>query len=615
MNNIYKCYESIFINNLKKWKISKKNQSKDSENKIKYIYFNLVALLLFITSYYFYYLSLEKCIEGDYICSTKWNWIILKVKQFIISAIIIILLMILIINKIISRLHIFHFIAIMIYFYNYSHSWFFIDHGGLNIIGLFGAIIISILLLFIIKFFFYIIKIKFKYKIIPIIVLLFMYNYIINPFYCDDWEKGLNNTSIENDINKYGCRIRFPQRCEYKILEFTQDFSKIFFKSCSNKEKNARNNILKHSESPFVNMYTMKFGFPLTNNEEGMKDGYLNTVLKNYTFKNLVDMDKDIPANLPKPEYIVDFSRDPLGELIINLNFNESLSKERKNIENNSVPYSDNILILYIDSVSRATSIRKLKKTLNFFEKFIPYKGNHQKNYKSENYHSFQFFKYHAHEGYTARNFPILFFGNTQDAKDFVRITKYLKENGYITSYITDICVKENSRLGRDLSKDSLTDHQLLLCDPNAPDINMMTKRCLYGNINTYYLLEYINQFWRKYKNNRKFAILISNDGHEGTLELIKYTDDIIYNFLISLFNDNLLKNTTVFLLSDHGCTNPSIYFLNEFYQIEHRLPMLYIIINDRKNLDYNQQYYNIHKNQQTFITGYDIYNTIANII
>ena len=96
-------------------------------------------------------------------------------------------------------------------------------------------------------------------------------------------------------------------------------------------------------------------------------------------------------------------------------------------------------------------------------------------------------------------------------------------------------------------------------------------------------------------------------DGHEGTLELIKYTDDVIYNFLNSLYNDNLLKDTSVFLESDHGCSNPSIYYLNEFYQIELRLPMFFIIVNDRKNIDYNQQYFNIQKNQQAFITAYDI--------
>ena len=67
--------------------------------------------------------------------------------------------------------------------------------------------------------------------------------------------------------------------------------------------------------------------------------------------------------------------------------------------------------------------------------------------------------------------------------------------------------------------------------------------------------------------------------------------------------------------MSDHGTGMPSVYYLYDFYQLEKRLPMLFIIINDRKNVDYNQQFFNIHENQQTFITAYDIYNTISNII
>ena len=48
--------------------------------------------------------------------------------------------------------------------------------------------------------------------------------------------------------------------------------------------------------------------------------------------------------------------------MIINLNFNKTLSEERKTKEYNSIPYSKNILSLFIDSVSRANSIRQLKK-------------------------------------------------------------------------------------------------------------------------------------------------------------------------------------------------------------------------------------------------------------
>ena len=87
--------------------------------------------------------------------------------------------------------------------------------------------------------------------------------------------------------------------------------------SCSNKKKKARENILKFSKSPHIHINTMKFGFPLTNNDEGTKDGKENLILTAYTSKNLIDMDEKIPPELPKPEYIVDFSKDPLGELII----------------------------------------------------------------------------------------------------------------------------------------------------------------------------------------------------------------------------------------------------------------------------------------------------------
>ena len=133
--------------------------------------------------------------------------------------------------------------------------------------------------------------------------------------------------------------------------------------------------------------------------------------------------------------------------------------------------------------------------------------------------------------------------------------------------------------------------------------------------MNCEHLYNYANQFWRKYINNRKFSVIILNDGHEGTLEALKYTDAVIYDYLSSLFNDNLLKNTSVFLLSDHGVVMPSVYSLKDFYKLEMDLPMLYLLINDRKNITYNQQYLYIHKNQQTFITAYDIYNTINHLL
>ena len=117
-----------------------------------------------------------------------------------------------------------------------------------------------------------------------------------------------------------------------------------------------------------------------------------NKEILNKVFKNKI------------PEVEVDFSNNSRGEMIINLQYNKTLSEERKAKETNSEPYSKNIMILFIDSVSRANSIRQLKKTLNFFEKFISYKGGFNEKFHSEIFHSFQFFKYHSFIYYTEGN-------------------------------------------------------------------------------------------------------------------------------------------------------------------------------------------------------------------
>ena len=157
-------------------------------------------------------------------------------------------------------------------------------------------------------------------------------------------------------------------------------------------------------------------------------------------------------------------------------------------------------------------------------------------------------------------------------------------------------------------------DYKFLNCDPNA-QFKRHSLRCLYNEALSSHYFKYTENFWRIYHNNRKFATILTHDGHEGTLEMLKSVDEIIYNFLNKLYIDNLLKDSTVFLLSDHGVSIPSIYYLNDFFKYEKNLPMLYILINDRKNTTYEMQYKNIFKNQQTFITGYDIYNTIIHLI
>jgi hypothetical protein len=270
-------------------------------------------------------------------------------------------------------------------------------------------------------------------------------------------------------------------------------------------------------------------------------------------------------------------------------------------------------MILFFDSVSRRNGLRQFKKTLKFIEKFMPYKGFSNKLYPNEKYHSFQFMKYHSFKYNTGGNYPKMFYGRDRGEK-MIRITKYFKQNGYVTAFSNDFCNLDSCLLPRNMSLEEIADHEYILCDPNSRGINSMLKRCLYDKTNVEYQLEYGNQFWRKYKNNRKFLLIVNNDGHEGTLEIIKYDDEYAYKFLTNLFNENLLKETVVMFLSDHGCTMPSLYHFNDAFNFDMSLPMFYILIYDNKNFSYNKLYKYLYENQQKFITGYDIYNTIAHL-
>ena len=609
------------------YSLIKKNEFHINKNKNRIFIKKLSKLNLFFqyffffVSYYLYYLSLEKCMSGRVICALKIKWIQKKIIQSFVSSIILGILAEFIFLKLISKFHLLHCFLFFFIVYNYSHGEDFYDHGLYNFSGCIIIIISIIILLSPFNIILYLKKKK-KYKIILIYLLIlivfsFIIKYLIIEYLiCNDWNRGLNNTYIENNINKYGCNIKIPKFCPYKLGSYFLDISKLSNIKCGNDSK-SRNKFLIFSNSTYINYNTSRFGFPLVNRVSKPLN-CSNENIKLFTKINLIDMDNEVQLKeIGKnnfPEIIVDFTDNPNGKMIINLRFNESLSKERLENEKKTNPYSKNIIILYFDSVSRSSSLRQLKKTTKFFENFISYKGNYNPEYPSQNFHSFQFFKYISFYNNTLGNYLKIFYGK-DNSSHMIRITKYLKENGYITAFSNDLCLRDSCYMAHAMDKEEICDHEFLLCDPNMKNENSMIKRCLYDKLNIEYQYEYGFQFWEKYKYNRKFLAIVNNDGHEGTLELLKYDDEIIFNFLNKLFKKNMLKETTILLLSDHGCPMPSLYHFSEFFKLEKYLPMLFILTYDKKNNSYNDQYKNIQKNQQILITSYDIFNTIGFLI
>ena len=528
-------------------------------NFIKKLYYysrkgNIFYFFLFFIAYILYYLSLEKCYEGFDLCSLKTLWIKKKIKEVVIFCLIILLMIELIFYRLISALNVIHLLFFYILIYLYSHGIDFDDHGYYNFFGSIAIIIILLLIISPLNILLYIIKLNNKLYLLIFMMLLFIIwvlyvflaNYYIN---CDDWKYGLNNTFIENDMNKHGCKIIFPKTCPYKLGKYFFDKSKITKFSC-NRKIDTKKKLIKYSRHKYINRNTKRVGFPLTNKNKLIHMGYLNNfqVVKQFFKDYIIDIDnKKLFKTIfkkDKPEIIVDYNKNQFGELKINVKFNKTLSEERKNLENNTIPYSKNIIIIFIDSVSRVYSIRSLKKTLKFFEQFMQYKGSHSKKYPNENFHSFQFFKYHSFIHYTRYNYPQIFYGRMYGKLE--RNIKFLKENGFITCYINDMCHREPTNTGHNMTKNEISDHEYLICDPNTKALSSSLKRCLYNKITAEYAFEYGTQFLRKYKKNRKYLSINLEDGHEGTLEVLKYTDNILYKFLNNLYNNHLLVSTSI---------------------------------------------------------------------
>ena len=80
---------------------------------------------------------------------------------------------------------------------------------------------------------------------------------------CDDWEKGLNNTSIENNEQKYGCQIIFPKICLFKLGKYFFDLSKWKNLKCEEMKVNTKFIIFKYSKSKYINKNTQSIGIPL----------------------------------------------------------------------------------------------------------------------------------------------------------------------------------------------------------------------------------------------------------------------------------------------------------------------------------------------------------------
>ena len=616
-------------------------------NKFLYkeFFINLKIFIIYIIGAFYYYLSLTKINGGKMECFNKKNYkcFFTLARLTLSSSIIISSIFIFIITFKKNKIHIFIVFNIYIFFFILDHEAGLVNHGIYNFI----AFIITTFIIFVFLYYINCLKNlykKTKYFILALYILIFPFVFLtfkiykLNHFNCKDWDKGFNNTYIDNNSKDYPCIMNIPKSHSCYLSEIGPyfDLTPKYRPTCLNEKISISQTKIFYKSLNNIKFYNLSkkkyFGYPLTNNEKFKIREYGNLCIpgkKNFEkeiHKNIILMDlynknktKYYP-NESKPEIYISF-KNGKGKIKIKVQKNHTLIEEREKIskKTRNKQMFKNVMVMFFDTISRAHFFRKFPKTIKFLNKFSKY----ETNYKKKSLTIFQFFKFNSINTYTLPNLKAAYYGVKANGKG-IHFANHFKKNGYIIGKISTFCTKVSVVNQNKTLKYPKWDHEgtSLSCIKgiyNSIFLNKMTslvKKCLFGKEVFQYALEYLESFWETYYKYNKMFLFESGEGHEPTGELIGHLDTLLYNFLFKFYSKNYLKNTTFLLFSDHGQhLNGPLYLTDsQDFLFERTLPVLLLIISNDKDLYKDKLYEKIKNNQQVFVTPFDIYCTLIHI-
>ena len=239
-----------------------------------------------------------------------------------------------------------------------------------------------------------------------------------------------------------------------------------------------------------------------------------------------------------------------------------------------------NIVMLYIDTISRPNLFRSLPNTIKFLEDFAAQSERPEFPATIS-----QFLRIHAYVHHTKQNSRGMFTGS-QNLTKLPFIWEDLKRAGYITMIADNSCVEWARKYGGrssqpDISPNAVWCHKDYTRDPTV-DYNLLKgsnsvkTRCISGKRTDEIMFEYGKTFDTQFHDVPRFSLLKFTEGHEITTRVITLIDDNLTDYLRSID----YNNTVVFLLSDHGNHMGYLSFLSTLYSfhVESVLPGLFIM-------------------------------------
>ena len=615
--------KKFFLLNLENEPLFEENKIGKKKNKIKIDIYYLLIYVFFFLSIKFYFLGLRGCRNKVSEKCQEFADTIEYIKRGIETAISSILFSF---GLFFIRFFKKHFIHKLVFIITYiiiianTQGNDFINHGTYNcilfiLLNLICWIYINGLYFSILGF-----NANSKKIIFPIIILLLL----ISPFLfyiirskCINWNYGLGNIQIEYNQSLDACKIKIPKKCTIGMFGGLFDLSSYMRKTCKGYQNSK---IVFDKYLNDIQKNFSKYSYPDTT-EFG--DNYLSFTNE---FPNMVE--KKIwgfDEKTNNKEVTVEF-KNGIGKINIDVKRKKNLVKKRKKLYKNNKVKFNNIYIIYIDAISLQHFKRKLKKTKKLIEKMLYTNKNKEKFFSK--FEAFQFMKYHNIGINTIPNVFPLFYGNFFNTSKGIFITKYLKKKGYITGSEHNSCnraIFDFPKIKNPKIKPKGFDHENfgLFCDTNYNDKknswsclkgrNSFLKKCLYDEQTSKYMKDYFLDFCEKYKNERKYFSAIFTDGHEGTLEVVKYIDNDVHDLILELLTKYFDDKSAIFIISDHGAHIPGIdnILFSQQKNIENLLGVFLMIL--PKNTNLNKEI--IHHNEQVLLTPLDFHFTLLDMI
>ena len=503
------------------------------------------------------------------------------------------------------------------------------DHGFYNKRVISMVIVANIILYYFMKF---IIQLVFKFKFMLIFFVIFgiWYSFRVHNSW-DGWELGIGDSKILNDVGE--ARIENPNYWELSIRHGLFDLYGILG-TCKNQPMKVSpllyNDRLKEREN------ATRLGYPRV---ERMPNVYKTVAhyeeRMQYIIEGMIDMDDPEVNQQVKDdtEWVLDLTDPDRHLLDVTVKRNNTRVKELKTLRKHlqskrqvanlpEVP-DYNVLIFYIDNISRAHFHRAFPKLTKWLSQFTPE--------KEANLETVEFFRYHTIGRITSKSTPGMYYGvnKIHVPDDRESIGRYYSKNGFITGYMRDEWDYDSLIIGEtDPPTDFYSyDHygSTVICDPNydrgSDDFidlerghSSQYERWMYSKNIGDMVIDYVEKFWETYEDIPKFMRSSFMPAHELSGESIYHFDDKFLNFFKRFYEKGYFKNTQVLLMSDHGAHDLTIrspFFPDDSRSIENALALLIHLAPNttkKENLEF------MRRNEQRFLSSHEIYSTLKSL-